>query len=136
MASFNQVILMGNAGRDPEVRYLPSGDPVASFSLATTETWRDKSGVKKEETTWHYIDVFGKAAEVVRDYVTKGKPVLVQGSLKVDSWVDKDGVKKERAKVKVSGASGRIVLLGSRSESKPAADQGADVMDDDPSVPF
>lgn len=136
MASFNQVTLLGNVGRDPETRYLPSGDPVANFSLAVTETWRDKSGTKKEETTWVTVEVFGKPAEIVRDYVVKGKPLLVQGALKMDEWTDKDGVKKTKAKVKVSGPNGRIVLLGSRGDAKPAADQGADVMDDGDSVPF
>jgi single-strand DNA-binding protein len=135
MASLNVVMLIGNAGRDPEIRYLPSGDPVASFSLATTETWKDKSGAKKEDTQWHQIECFGKTAEIVRDYVVKGKPVFVQGSIKYDEWTDKDGVKRTKAKVKVSGPGSRIVLLGSRGEGKPA-DSGADPIADDEGAPF
>jgi single-strand DNA-binding protein len=113
MASVNKVVLIGNLGRDPEVRYLPSGDPVANFSLATTESWRDKSGGKKEETQWHQVEVFGKTAEVVRDYCTKGKQVYIEGSIKYDEWTDKDGVKRTKAKIKVSGPNSRLVLLGS-----------------------
>lgn len=136
MASYNMVVLVGNCGKEPELRYLPSGDPVANFSLAVTESWKDKSGQRKEETTWVSVEVFGKTAEIVRDYVTRGKQILVQGALKTDEWVSKDGEKKSKTKVKVSGPNGRLVLLGSRGESKPAADQGADVMDEDGSVPF
>jgi single-strand DNA-binding protein len=113
MASVNKVVLIGNLGRDPEVRYLPSGDPVANFSLATTESWKDKSGAKQEKTEWHQIEVFGKTAEVVRDYCTKGKQVYIEGSIRYDEWTDKDGQKKTRAKIKVSGPNSRLVLLGS-----------------------
>jgi single-strand DNA-binding protein len=112
MASVNKVVLIGNLGRDPEVRYLPSGDPVANFSLATTESWRDKSGQKKEDTQWHQIEVFGKTAEVVRDYCTKGKQVYIEGTIRYDEWTDKDGVKKTKAKIRVSGPNSRLVLLG------------------------
>jgi single-strand DNA-binding protein len=112
MASVNKVIIVGNLGRDPEVRYLPSGDPVANFSLATTESWRDKSGAKKEETQWHQVEVFGKTAEVVRDYCTKGKQIYLEGSIRYDEWTDKDGVKKTKAKIRVSGPGSRLVLLG------------------------
>jgi len=112
MASVNKVILIGNLGRDPEVRYLPSGDPVANFSLATTESWRDKSGQKKEDTQWHQVEVFGKTAEIVKEYCTKGKQVYIEGSIRYDEWTDKDGVKRTKAKVKVSGPNSRLVLLG------------------------
>jgi single-strand DNA-binding protein len=112
MASVNKVVLIGNLGRDPELRYLPSGDPVATFSLATTESWRDKSGQKKEDTQWHNIEVFGKTAEIVRDYCSKGKQVYIEGSIRYDEWTDKDGVKRNKAKIKVGGPSSRLVLLG------------------------
>jgi single-strand DNA-binding protein len=115
MASVNRVILIGNLGRDPEVRYLPSGDPVANFSLATTETWKDKSGQKKEDTQWHQVEVWGKTAEIVKEYCHKGKQIYIEGSIRYDEWTDKDGVKKNRAKIKV-GPGGRLVLLGSRGE--------------------
>lgn len=145
MASVNKIILIGNLGRDPEVRYLPSGDPVANFSLATTETWRNKSGGKEEDTQWHQVEVFGKLAEIVRDYCTKGKQIYIEGSIKYDEWTDKDGVKKTKAKVKLSGPNSKLVLLGGggrgseergggaeRRESLPPGD--FQVSDDD--VPF
>jgi len=119
MASVNKVVLIGNLGRDPEVRYLPSGDPVANFSLATTESWKDKSGQKKEETQWHQIEVFGKTAEVVRDYCTKGKQVYLEGSIRYDEWTDKDGNKKYMTKIRISGPGSRLVLLGSRGDGGP-----------------
>jgi single-strand DNA-binding protein len=118
MASKNAVELIGNLGRDPEVRNLPSGDLVANFSLATTDTWRDKEGSKKEDTQWHQVEVFGKAAEVVRDHCKKGQQILVEGSIRYDEWTDKDGVKKTKAKIKVSGPNSRVLLLGSRSNSE------------------
>ena len=113
MASVNKVVLIGNLGKDPEVRYLPSGDPVANFSLATTETWKDKSGAKQEKTEWHQVEVFGKLAEIVRDYCTKGKQVYLEGSISYQEWTDKDGVKKYRTKIKLSGPRAQLVLLGS-----------------------
>src|SRR3954447_131108 len=115
MASVNKVVLIGNLGRDPEVRYLPSGDPVANFSLATTESWKDKSGQKKEDTQWHQVEVFGKTAEIVRDYCTKGKQVYIEGSIRYDEWTDKDGVKRTKTKIKVSGLGSRLVRLGGGS---------------------
>jgi single-strand DNA-binding protein len=138
MASLNEVALIGNLGKDPEVRYLPSGDAVASFSLATTEKWRDKSGNQKEETQWHQVEAFGKLAEIVRDYCTKGKQVFVRGTLKYDQWTDKDGVKKERAKVKLSGPSAKLVLLGGGSRSESGGGSGTEGTQPDysDSVPF
>jgi single-strand DNA-binding protein len=85
MASVNKVVLIGNLGRDPEVRYLPSGDAVANFSLATTETWKDKNGQKKEDTQWHQVEVFGKTAEIVKEYCSKGKQVYIEGSIATTS---------------------------------------------------
>ena len=79
MASVNKVILIGNVGKDPEIRYMQSGEPIANFTLATNEVWNDKSGQKQERTEWHRVEVFGKTAQVVRDYVTKGKPGLHRG---------------------------------------------------------
>jgi single-strand DNA-binding protein len=124
MASVNKVTLLGNLGRDPEVRYLPSGDPVANFSLATTETWKDKSGQKQEKTEWHSVEVFGKLAEIVRDYCTKGKQVYLEGSISYQEWTDKDGVKKTRAKIKLSGPRAQLVLLGGRGEGGGARPEG------------
>ncbi|HET7295237.1 MAG TPA: single-stranded DNA-binding protein [Vicinamibacteria bacterium] len=114
MASVNKVILIGNLGKDPEVRYLQSGDPVANFSLATSEQWTDKSGQRQERTEWHRVEVFGKTAQVVRDYCSKGKQVYIEGSIRYDEWTDKEGNKQKMTKIRVSGPNSRLVLLGGR----------------------
>ena len=116
MASVNKVILIGNVGRDPEIRYTQSGEPIANFTLATNEVWNDKSGQKQERTEWHRVEVFGKTAQVVRDYVTKGRPVYIEGSIRYEEWTDKDGNKRNTTRVRVSGPGSRLVLLGSRGE--------------------
>ena len=92
------------------------GEPIANFTLATNEVWNDKSGQKQERTEWHRVEVFGKTAQVVRDYVTKGKSVYIEGSIRYDEWTDKDGNKRNTTKIRVSGFGSRLVLLGSRGE--------------------
>jgi single-strand DNA-binding protein len=116
MASVNKATLVGNVGKDPEIRYLQSGEPVANFSIATSESWTGKDGNKQERTEWHRVEVFGKAAQVVRDYVTKGKQIYVEGSIRYEEWADKDGNKRNTTKIRVSGPNSRIVLLGGRGE--------------------
>lgn len=92
MASVNKVILVGNLGKDPEVRYLPDGGAVVNMSVATTSKWKDKnSGEKKEETEWHRITIYGRLAEVAGEYCKKGKPVYLEGRLKTRKWQDNDG---------------------------------------------
>lgn len=110
MASVNKVILIGNLGRDPEVRYLPSGEAVANFSIATTEKWKDKSGEMKEQTEWHRISFFGRQAEICGEYLKKGGAVYVEGRLQTRKWTDKDG--NERYTTEVRGD--RMQLLGGR----------------------
>jgi len=117
MASVNKVVLIGNLGKDPEIRYTQGGEPIANFSLATSENWTDKSGQKQERTEWHRVEVFGKTAQVVRDYCTKGKQVYLEGSIRYDEWTDKDGNKKYMTKIRISGPNSRLVLLGSRGDS-------------------
>jgi single-strand DNA-binding protein len=116
MASVNKVILIGNLGKDPEIRYTQAGEPIANFSLATNEVWTDKSGQKQERVAWHRVEVFGKAAQVVRDYLTKGRPVYLEGSIRYDEWTDKDGNKRNTTKIHVGGPNSKVVLLGSRGE--------------------
>lgn len=94
MASVNKVILVGNLGRDPEVRFLPSGEAVANVTIATTSKYKDKSGEKVEETEWHRVKFFGKLAEIVGEYLKKGKPVYVEGRIKTRKYTDKDGMEK------------------------------------------
>lgn len=146
MASVNKVILIGNVGRDPEIRYTQSGEPIANFSLATSESWNDKSGQKQERTEWHRVEVFGKTAQVVRDYVTKGKPLYIEGSIVYQEYTDKDGIKRNTTRIRVSGFNSRLVLLGSRGDSGRAgapassssSDQGPaeDFQAADDDVPF
>ena len=119
MASVNRVILIGNLGRDPEIRYTQGGEPIANFSLATSERWTGKDGQKQERTEWHRVEVFGKTAQVVRDYCSKGKQVYLEGQIHYDEWTDKDGNKRNTTKIRVSGPNSRLVLLGARGEGGP-----------------
>lgn len=146
MASVNKVILVGNLGKDPEIRALPNGDSVCNFSIATTENWKDKDGTKKEKTEWHNIILFRKLADIAGQYLSKGRPVYIEGSLQTRKWTDKEG--KERYTTEIVGSS--MQMLGSResndkyqdNSSKPTganagtpqANTGFDDMEDD--VPF
>jgi single-strand DNA-binding protein len=94
MASVNKVILVGHLGKDPETRYLPSGDAVTNASIATTESWKDKSGEKQESTEWHRVAFFGRLAEVVGEYLKKGSMVYVEGRLQTRKWTDKEGAER------------------------------------------
>lgn len=91
MASVNKVILVGNLGRDPEVRYMPNGEAVANFSIATTDSWKDKSGAKQERTEWHNIVMYRKLAEIAGEYLKKGRPVYIEGRLQTRKWQTKEG---------------------------------------------
>lgn len=96
----NKVMLIGNLGRDPEVRSTPSGQAVASFTLATSRRWKDKSGQRQEQTEWHNIVVWGKQAEIAGQYLTKGKQVYIEGRLQTRSWDDRQtGEKKYRTEI-------------------------------------
>lgn len=94
MSSVNKVILIGNLGRDPEIRYMPNGEPVANIAIATTSKYKNKTGELVEETEWHRVTFFGKLAEIVGQYLKKGRPVYVEGRLKTRKYTDKDGVEK------------------------------------------
>jgi single-strand DNA-binding protein len=99
MASVNKVILIGNLGRDPELRYTPGGQPVASFSVATNERWNDRDGKPQERTEWHRIVVWGKQAENCANYLAKGRPVYIEGRLQTREWEDKEGQKRQTTEV-------------------------------------
>jgi single-strand DNA-binding protein len=112
MASVNKVILIGNLGRDPETRYLPSGDAVTNISIATTEKWKDKaSGEMKEATEWHRVAFFGRLAEVAGEYLKKGSQVYVEGSLRTRKYQDKE-TGKDRYSTEIRGDE--MKMLGSR----------------------
>ena len=91
MASVNKVILVGNLGRDPEVRYMPNGEAVCNFSIATTDSWKDKSGQKQEKTEWHNIVMYRRLAEIAGEYLKKGRPVYIEGRLQTRKWQTKEG---------------------------------------------
>jgi single-strand DNA-binding protein len=109
MGSVNKVILVGNLGRDAELRYTPGGAAVAKFSIATTEVWNDKAGQRQERTEWHNVDLWGKQAESLKEYLVKGKQVYLEGRLQTDEYTDKEGVKRKSTRVRCD----RVVLLGS-----------------------
>jgi single-strand DNA-binding protein len=108
MGSVNKVILVGNLGRDAEMRYTPGGAAVATLNLATTEVWNDKGGQKQEKTEWHRIVLWGKTAESLNEYLTKGKQIYVEGRLQTREWEDKEGIKRKTTEIR----GDRIVLLG------------------------
>jgi single-strand DNA-binding protein len=108
MGSVNKVILVGNLGRDSELRYTPGGAAVATLNLATTEVWNDKQGQKQEKTEWHRVVLWGKQAESLQEYLVKGKQIYVEGRLQTRQWDDKDGNKRYTTEIKAD----RVTLLG------------------------
>ncbi len=112
MGSVNKVILVGHLGRDAELRYTPSGTAVAKLRLATTETWTDRDGQRQEHTEWYGVDVWGKQAESIHEYLRKGRQIYVEGSLRTREWDDRDGNKRYSIDVRAD----RVVLLGGRGE--------------------
>ncbi len=115
MAGVNKVILVGNLGKDPEVRYLEGGTAVANFSLATTETYKDKGGNRVEQTEWHNVVLWRGLAEVAEKYLKKGSQVYVEGKLRTRAWDDKDGVKRYSTEII---ADNMTMLGGKRDEAK------------------
>jgi single-strand DNA-binding protein len=119
MASLNKVLVIGNLGRDPEVRYTPSGAAVCNLRIATTRAWKDKQGEKQEETEWHAVVMYDKMAEIAGQYLKKGRPVYVEGRLKTRKWQDKDGQDRYTTEI----VADQMQMLGGREEgdSRPAA---------------
>jgi len=111
MASVNKVILVGNLGRDPEMRYLPSGEAVANLAIATTDKYKDKSGQLVEATEWHRVSFFGRTAEVCGQYLKKGSQVYVEGSIRTRKYTDKEGIEKYATEIR----GDRMQMLGSRA---------------------
>lgn len=119
MASVNKVILIGNLGKDPEVRYMPNGEAVTNITLATTETWKDKNtGEKKETTEWHRVVFFRKLAEIAGQYLKKGSSVYIEGALKTRKWQDKDGQERYTTEI----VADEMKMLGARQ----GGDSGGD----------
>ena len=123
MASINKVIIVGNLGRDPENRYLPSGEQVTGIAVATTDRWRDKAtGEQKEATEWHRISFFGKLAEIAGQYLKKGSQVYIEGRLRTRKYTDKDGIDRYATEI----IADTMQMLGSRQGAgNPSDDRGA-----------
>lgn len=121
MASVNKVILVGNLGKDPDLRFMPNGDAVCNFSIATTENWKNKDGQKQEKTEWHNIVIFRKLAEIAGEYLKKGRPVYVEGRLQTRKWQDKDGADRYTTEI----VADSMQMLGSKdgndAPTKPAS---------------
>jgi len=126
VASVNKVILVGNLGRDPEVRYTPDSSAITNISIATTDVWRDKNGDKQERTEWHRVAFFGKLAEIAGEYLKKGSQVYVEGRLQTRKWQDKDGQDRYTTEI----VADRMQMLGSRGGMG-----GADAVDMDSAPP-
>ncbi len=118
-SGLNKVMLIGNLGKDPEVRYTPGGQAVANFTIATNESWNDKAGQKQERTEWHRIVVWGKVAELCGEYLTKGRQVYVDGRLQTREWNNKEGVKQYTTEIVANQ-----VLFLSGGERGPGKGQG------------
>lgn len=140
--SFNKIIIVGNLGKDPELRYTPNGDPVCSFTLATNERRKDKTGEMQDHTTWFRVTLWKRMAENAAQYLVKGRPVYIEGRLRVEEWKDKDG--KPRHTLEVNGTDMQFIgggndsakaagALGGAPASRPV-DLDANAEDDD--VPF
>lgn len=122
MASVNKVILIGNLGRDPEVRYTPSGAAVCNISLATTRNWKSKdSGERQEETEWHRVVLYDRLAEIAGEYLKKGRSAYIEGRLKTRKWQDKDGVEKYTTEI----VADTLQLLGGREGTGGGEEAGA-----------
>jgi single-strand DNA-binding protein len=141
MASgLNKAILIGNLGRDPEVRYTPSGVAVANFSIATSESWTNKEGEKETRTEWHRIVAFGKLGEICGEYLSKGKQVYIEGRIQTRDWEDQNGVKRYTTEIVAS----QMIMLGSRDagetfkpEGQAAAAPGSPIQaPEDDDIPF
>src|SRR5512143_1465141 len=113
MGSLNKVILIGNLGRDPESRYTAEGSPVANFSIATTDSWTDKSGTRQERTEWHNIVAWSKLADLAKRYLAKGRQVYIEGRLQTREYNDREGNKRRTTEV----VANQLILLGSRPDA-------------------
>lgn len=122
--SVNKVIILGNVGTEPEIRQNQNGDDIANFSIATSESWKDKStGEKKEKVEWHKIVVFGALATIVKNYVKKGSKLYIEGALQTRKWTDKEGIERYTTEIILKGFNSNLQLLGSKDKSESSVDQ-------------
>lgn len=121
MASVNKVILVGSLGRDPETRFMPNGEAVTNFSMATSESWKDKAGVKQEKTEWHNIVAYRKLAEIMGEYLKKGSSVYIEGRLQTRKW-EKDGVTRYSTEI----VADSMQMLGGKADGEHGKTQRQD----------
>jgi single-strand DNA-binding protein len=126
--SFNKIILVGNLGRDPEMRYTAQGTPVCSFSLATNERRKDKTGEIQDQTTWFRVTLWNRQAETASQYLRKGSPIYIEGRLRVEEWTDRDG--KPRHTLEVTGTDMQFIGTGNRTEDSNASQEAAAIAAD------
>jgi single-strand DNA-binding protein len=119
MASLNKILLIGHLGKDPEIRYTQDGAAVASFSLATSDSFTDKNGTRQERTEWHSIKAFGKLADICKQYLAKGKQVYIEGRVQTREYTDREGIKRRITEV----VANQMIMLGSRSQGADAGVQ-------------
>lgn len=139
--SFNKIILVGNLGRDPELRYTPQGTPVCSFTVATNEKRKDRAGEAQDFTTWFRVTLWGRQAETASQYLTKGRPVYIEGRLRLEEWTDRDGKQRYTLEVHATdmqfiggGRGDEAPYSGGKTASTEHAPAEADLSDDD--IPF
>ncbi len=113
MASVNKVLLVGNLGKDPELKFMPNGEAVANITLATSEVWKDKNGVKQEKTEWHRVTFFRRLAEIVGEHLKKGSSIYLEGRLETRKWTDKEGVERYTTEI----IANEMKMLGKPPES-------------------
>lgn len=128
MASVNKVILVGNLGRDPELKYMPNGEAVCNFSIATTDSWKDKAGAKQERTEWHNIVMYRKLAEIAGEYLKKGRPVYIEGRLQTRKWQTKEGDDRYTTEI----VADSMQMLGGREGGGQSQSGGGDYNQDAP----
>ncbi|HZS93669.1 MAG TPA: single-stranded DNA-binding protein [Chloroflexota bacterium] len=133
MAGMAKVMIVGNLGRDPEMRYTPSGTAVTNFSVATSRRWTDREGQQREETQWFNVDCWGKLAETANQFLSKGRQVFIEGRISLDEWDDRNTGEK-RARLKVSATD--LVLLGTRGEGGDMEPRGESPVEDLDNMPF
>jgi single-strand DNA-binding protein len=124
MAGINKVILVGNLGQDPEVKFMPSGEAVANISIATSESWKDKqTGEQKEKTEWHRVSMFGKLAEIAGEYLKKGSKVYIEGKLQTRKWNNQQGQDQYTTEIVLQGFNGVMQMLDGKQGAQQAAPQ-------------
>jgi single-strand DNA-binding protein len=134
MASVNKVILVGALGRDPETKYMPNGEAVTNISVATSESWKDKDGNRKEKTEWHRVTFYRKLAEIAGQYLTKGSQVYLEGRLETRKWTDKDGKDRYTTEI-IAGEMKMLSVKAESKEDKPKTPMQA-IQDMEDKIPF